>query len=538
MAVDVPVLCFLLPYMFVTLGIGLYAGRNVSTLKDFVLAGRSLPLIIVTSSMYAMFFGAEATLGAAYEMASTGLSGGVVVDPYGGALCLLLYGCFFAFRLYMTGNLTLSDYYVERFGPKVGVVSALINVLGYIFWTAGQVKGLAIITSRTFGIPADLGGIIGIIIVAIYTFRGGMWAVSITELVEAVVIIACLIAVAVQLGNATDSGWISTYQDLGETMQVDTTGGSAKAWINFIAQWTYIGIGSIPSQDIYERMNSAKTWKIAMAGSCCAAVLYLGVAQIPMFMGLVARKVYGQDAIDASDESIIFDLLDDYVPTSTRVVFYAAHLSAILSTASGTLLAAGILITVNIIRPASQLSDTDTLRISRVVTFFFAIACWGVSLFDESIANFVNVSSVWLMVGNLWPLCFGLFWKGTTSCGAGMAMLGGMLTFSTCFMVALNNPDTIGDGEGWTLHGLDTSVYGNCAAVFCIIFFSIIPQRAQDMIEAVPNFIFNRFAVCSSRKDSIIKVDAPDKSVVVDDDRDYKGVTVADKPEGLSHRLN
>ena len=77
--------------------------------------------------MFAMFFGAEATLGAAYNNAVDGLRGDVIADPYGGALCLIAYGIFYAYPLYKSDNLTLSDFYVERYGPKFGVFTAFIK---------------------------------------------------------------------------------------------------------------------------------------------------------------------------------------------------------------------------------------------------------------------------------------------------------------------------------------------------------------------------------------------------------------------------
>ncbi|KAJ1628739.1 hypothetical protein T492DRAFT_874573 [Pavlovales sp. CCMP2436] len=167
--VDVPVLAMMVPYLLLNLGIGLWASRHTKTLKDFVLAGRTLPFFVTITSMFAMFFGAEATLGSSFNMAATGLSGDVMADPYGGALCLVLYGLFYAVPLYKTNNLTLSDFYCERYGSKMGVFSAIVNTIGYLLWTAGQIVGLGLITSRTWGVPSEVGSLICTAIIVIYT---------------------------------------------------------------------------------------------------------------------------------------------------------------------------------------------------------------------------------------------------------------------------------------------------------------------------------------------------------------------------------
>jgi Na+/proline symporter len=519
-AVDVPVVSFMIPYLVLNLALGLYASRHTKTLKDFVLAGRTLPFFVTITSMFAMFFGAETTLGASYNMAASGLSGDVIADPYGGALCLILYGAVYALPLYKTNNLTLSDFYVERYGAKLGVFSAIINTIGYLLWTAGQIVGLGLISSRTWGVPKEVGSLICTGIVVIYTFRGGMYAVAWTECFESVVIVICLIVMAVEVGASTGLGWSEAYTRFDERMEPDPEASSrGLASLNFIALWFYLGIGSVPSQDIYERMNSASRSEYARFGAIIAGVLYIMVAQIPMYIGLVARSQYNADncagdvlgcaGVDISelDEGVILDTINELVSPGVRVVFYAAFISAVLSTASGTMLGAGVLITINIVRPAlPNVPDAQILLISRVATVAFALAAYAFTFFAERISDFVNVSSVWLMVGLFFPLTFGLFWKGATAVGAGFSMLVGTVSYTILFAIARSDA-TIGDGDGFLLYELDTSLWAMFFAFAAFLVGSLMPARWQDAINGAMERALGWIPLFQNRANSIIKVD-------------------------------
>jgi Na+/proline symporter len=82
-------LTFVSFYLMVSVGIGLYAARRVHSAKDFAVAGRSLPLPIVAATVFATWFGAEALMGMSATFAKEGLRG-VVADPFGSTLCLIL----------------------------------------------------------------------------------------------------------------------------------------------------------------------------------------------------------------------------------------------------------------------------------------------------------------------------------------------------------------------------------------------------------------------------------------------------------------
>jgi len=120
-------------YLFVTIGIGLWAAKRVKNTTDFAIAGRHLPLIMIVTTTFATWFGSETVLGIPAKFVQGGL-GAIVEDPFGAGSCLILVGLFFAARLYKMTLLTISDYYRERYGRGIELVCSLIIVLSYLGW--------------------------------------------------------------------------------------------------------------------------------------------------------------------------------------------------------------------------------------------------------------------------------------------------------------------------------------------------------------------------------------------------------------------
>jgi len=144
------ILGFVILYLLISVGIGLYAATRVHNAKDFAVAGRSLPLPIVTATVFATWFGAEAVLGISATFVKEGLRG-VVADPFGSSLCLILAGLFFAPRFYRLNLLTVGDFYRERFHPSVEVLCTLCIVGSYLGWVAAQFKVLGLVLNVVTG---------------------------------------------------------------------------------------------------------------------------------------------------------------------------------------------------------------------------------------------------------------------------------------------------------------------------------------------------------------------------------------------------
>ncbi|HEX6361748.1 MAG TPA: sodium:solute symporter, partial [Albitalea sp.] len=181
-------IAFVVIYLLVTIAIGLAAARRVQNAKDFLVAGRSLPLYMNVATVFATWFGAETVLSVSATFARDGL-GGVPGDPFGAAVCLVLAALLFARLFYRMNLLTIGDFYKERYGKPVEVLTSVAIVLSYLGWTSAQLTALGIVfNSLSQGaITLDQGILIGAVVVLIYTTLGGMWAVALTDLFQSVI---------------------------------------------------------------------------------------------------------------------------------------------------------------------------------------------------------------------------------------------------------------------------------------------------------------------------------------------------------------
>src|SRR5436853_4954439 len=97
-------------YLLVTIAIGLWAAMRVKNSKDYVVAGRSLPLYMNTATVFATWFGAETVLSVSAEYAKNGL-GGVIADPFGSSFWLVIGAVFVARAFYRVDLLTIRHFF-------------------------------------------------------------------------------------------------------------------------------------------------------------------------------------------------------------------------------------------------------------------------------------------------------------------------------------------------------------------------------------------------------------------------------------------
>jgi SSS family solute:Na+ symporter len=252
-----------------------------------MLAGRSLPTLLTASALFATWFGSETVFGASAQFLEGGLYA-VIEDPFGAALCLVLFGLFFARKLYNMNLLTLGDYFKVRYGRRTELVSSVFLAPPYVGYIAAQLVAMGLILNVVAGIAVWEGVVISAVIVTFYTYIGGMWAISITDFVQSIIIIIGLVVLAIVLASKA-GGVVNVMQQVpAENMKfLPSLGG--KEIIGWLAAWSVLGLGSIPSQDVFQRSMSSGSANTAVKSCYIAAVLYLTIAMLPLFISLCTK---------------------------------------------------------------------------------------------------------------------------------------------------------------------------------------------------------------------------------------------------------
>jgi solute:Na+ symporter, SSS family len=424
---------FIVLYLLVSIAIGLYAATRVHNTADYAVAGRSLPLAVVIATTFATWFGSETVLGVSARFVDGGL-GSVVEDPFGASMCLVLVGLFFAYKLYQKNLITLGDYYRQRYGRVIEVVCSAIILFSYLGWVAAQITALGLVFNLlTQGaVSLTLGMVIGTVIVLIYTLYGGMWSVALTDFVQMIVIAVGLIAIAWYAADlAGGAGKVIDFAAREGKFQFFPTGG-AKEWTFFIAAAITMMLGSIPQQDVFQRVMSSNSASTARKGPVIGGALYLLFAFIPMFV-VTAAILIMPDAAPAllkdDPQKVLPTLVMERMPVVLQVAFFGALLSAIMSTASATLLAPSTTFVENILRNIRPgMSDAATLKAMRisVLVFTACVLAYAITMQGTSIYEMVSGAYQVPLVGAFVPLVFGLYWKRATTQGALAAVVLGL----------------------------------------------------------------------------------------------------------------
>jgi solute:Na+ symporter, SSS family len=438
-------LTFIVVYLIITILIGWFASRYVKTASDFAIAGRKMPTYVVASGLFATWFGSETVMGASSEFVENGLLG-VIEDPFGAALCLFLVGVFFAKPLYRLNIITFSDYFSLRYNKNAEWVSAIMMIPSYFSWIAAQLVAMAVILQFIAQIPFVWGVLICASVVVFYTFIGGMWSVAITDTIQTAMIIIGLLVLMIELLIE-----VGGFQNLVKNTPPDFFRMIPKehtplSWLNYAVAWITVGWGSIPQQDIFQRVLSSKNEKVAVRGSIISSFMYLSVAFIPLIIALCGKVLYNDLGTDPQMNIPI--LVKMHTSVGMQILFFGAILSAILSTCSGALLAPATVVGENLVKPILeikkiQINDKTLLLIMRwSVVGIALISAWMATL-NSNIYELVGLSSAVSLVGLFIPLVAGLYWQKANASGAILSMVFGMAAWLLALALGTEIPPVV-----------------------------------------------------------------------------------------------
>jgi len=431
---------FVALYLLGTLGLGMWAGTRIKNTADFAVAGRSLPLIMVITTTFATWFGAETVMGVPAKFVQGGLNA-VIEDPFGAGTCLILVGLFFASKLYKLNLLTIGDYYRQRYGKGIEVFCSVAIILSYLGWVAAQITALGLVFSvLTNGAMAPATGmIVGTLAVLIYVVVGGFLAVAITDFIQMIVLVVGMTIIAffaADLAGGAD-------KVLNMAQQADLW----RLWpeptftdiIFFIAAAITMMFGSIPQQDVFQRVMSAKDMPTARSGAVIGGASYILFGFVPMFIVAAAVVVMGDHAMDIARndyQQLLPTFVMTKMPLVMQILFFGALLSAIKSTSSATLLAPSTSFVENILKNLRpHMSDRQQLFAMRVTIVIFAalVLAYAIAMQGTSIYELVSSAYQVTLVGAFVPLVMGLYWKRATTQGAILSIGAGIFVWILFF---------------------------------------------------------------------------------------------------------
>ncbi|MGC1276483.1 MAG: sodium:solute symporter, partial [Planctomycetaceae bacterium] len=286
-------------YMAAMYAIGFWAKGKVESEEDYLVAGRRLPFSLATLTLLATWFGAETILATPDEVRQEGLRA-TAMDPLGMGLCLILAGLLLAGPLWRMGLLTLGDFFRVKFGPAAELLASLILVPSYFGWIAAQFLALASVMELFF----DWDPVWGLAVVAIfgtgYTLLGGMWSVTLTDAVQMVLIFAGLLvlggSVFAELGGGSMSAGVARLAEHDAEMLSLLPRESIPEFLGWLNVLAIGALGSLPGQDLAQRMFASRSPRVAQASCIAAGGLYWFAGAMPVLLALAADLVFPEAA--------------------------------------------------------------------------------------------------------------------------------------------------------------------------------------------------------------------------------------------------
>jgi Na+/proline symporter len=304
---------------------------------------------------------------------------------------------------------------------------------------------------------------------------GGFLAVVWTDFIQMIVLVVGLSVIAVfsadLAGGADKVMALAQSKDLFKFLPEP----GFKDVAFFIAAGITMMLGSIPQQDVFQRVMSAKDAKTARNGAVIGGVSYILFAFVPMFVVTAAVVVMGQQALDIAKDDYQ-RLLPTFVltkmPLLMQILFFGALLSAIKSTSSATLLAPSTSFVENILKNLRpKMADRQQLLSMRwtIVVFAALVLAYAVAMKGTPIYDLVSSAYQVTLVGAFVPLVFGLYWKRATTQGAIFSLGAGIAVWLLFF------PQISPLGEFFP-----GQLAGLLAALVGMLFGSLAPQWLEN----------------------------------------------------------
>lgn len=434
------VLTTILVFFGVRLAIGYWASRRVSDAADFIVAGRGLPIYIAAASIMATWFAAETLMGAASTAYRYGFQG-VVFDPFGAVLCLMVSGVFFIRLMRRARYLTVVDFFEKRYGKGMSFLASLSQLATYFTWTAAQIVAGGNVLHTLLGWPIEYGMLCVGLIVTFYTTMGGMLADTLLDFIQmfftagGITVVFAYVLDAVGGFSGMVTGAASQYVSQPFTLLPIAGSEGFLGYTGYLgifywlAAWMTVGLGSVACQDLMQRSMSAKNEATSVWGSYFAAGLYLVFGVMSPLIGIMMFKLYPDIPADKLDGLLVMAAIK-YVPPLVTAVFIAALASALMSTSDSSILAGASVVTENILPTFwPNMDDRQKLLWTRIMVLVIGFASIGIALAIATIYRLAMISWAVLLVGLFAPFAFGMYWKRTNSAGAIASFIGGFFTW-------------------------------------------------------------------------------------------------------------
>ncbi|MEU6251069.1 sodium:solute symporter [Streptomyces sp. NPDC047043] len=450
-------------YLLGIIGVGWWGKRRAASKSDFLVAGRRLGPLMYSGTMAAVVLGGASTIGGVRLGYTYGISGAAMVFAIG--LGLLALSVFFSARIARLRVYTVAEMLSLRYGDAASVISGLVMWVYTLMLAVTSTIAYASVFDVLFDVPRWVAVVVGGTIVVGYSALGGMWSITLTDMVQFVVksigVLVLLLPIAVvkaggfgAMADRLPHGYFSPTSIGGQTI------------VTFVLIYTF---GMLIGQDIWQRVFTARSDRVAAWGGTVAGVYCLVYALAGAFIGMATKTLYPNLA--AADQAFA-TIVKHTLPTGIRGLVLAAALSAMMSTASGALIASATVANNDIwarLRRRTASRDHDEVGSNRLAIAVLGVVSMAIACVLGDVIEALTVAYNLLVGGLLVPILGGLVWRRGNLQGALTAMVAGGATVITLMAT---------DG----LLANEPIYYGLLASLVAYVVVSLLTRPTEDTI--------------------------------------------------------
>ena len=487
-------------YLLGVVFVGLFYRKRIELDDDLTLASRQLTIPYVCASTVATWICAGAIMGAAGYAYLFGMQG-VIFDPYAPVLMFILAGILFVKPLRRAGYVTVTDYFNDRYGKRMGFLFIILQLASAIGWAGGQLVALGIIISLTTGFSLQLAVIIATAVVIVACALGGLWALSRVDMPTVILITVGLFIMLPVIG--IEMGWSTFFSEAANWAELPTWSfypvaediggylwyGGLLGILYYMSAWAALGLGDITSEVVLKRALGARSENAARTGFILSGFIYLIIGTIPVLLGIFVFT-YGLDLpVDQAEYALPW-IAETFLHPVAGVLFIVALASAIVSTSGNTILTAATIFGHNIygaIKP--EATRKEKLNVTRITIVAAGLIAMGIALYFGTIYRLIVFTGAIQVATVFAAYVFGFYWKKANEFGAISSYIVGLVVWAISFIIIYPttqeaNIGIIEEGVVYTEWAIWDALYmslipGAAASIIALIVVSLLTQK-QD----------------------------------------------------------
>ena len=404
-------------FMVINVVIGLRGRSHASTTKDFLTASGQSGFWFIIASAVGSSIGSGVVIGTTQYAVSLGVAGAWYAIACGLA-CVVHAFCMTRF-IYRNKLVSFSDYFKRRYsGNFIVLLYSGIGPFACAASMGGQLVASKAIFS-TFGIDPVIGLVITAAVMLVYTMFAGLWGSYATTVFQVGVIIVGVLVVGVSMFTQGGFDVVHAYYP---AEKFDLFNISPELWMMFVGPMV---LSVLVDQTSVQRAASAKTENTAFWGHLLSCVPMFLFAFLMVYIGM-----WGGAEFPEAGTSAFVVLLMNKVPPVVCAIMICAILAAIMSTASGALVATDALVVHDLYCGFinKNASEAQQKRLNLAVNVIVSIAAVVCATIFENVIDLLSVGYTIMLAGTLVPLVGGIIWKRGTTKGAAAAAAVGMGT--------------------------------------------------------------------------------------------------------------